>query len=131
MNKIERFEDIIAWQKARKLVAAIYKLTCTEPFRHDFALRNQLRSSAISIPANIAEGAAKRGSAEFRRFLDVAVGSFSEVSYALLFAHEVGFLSTEEYRRLDTVRSRAGKVLWGLYASIARKARKMARETES
>ena len=54
--RIERFEDIVAWQKARKLVTAVYKLTSKDPLLHDFALRDQLRSAAISIPANIAEG---------------------------------------------------------------------------
>src|SRR6266704_2229100 len=119
------FERLDAWRASHELAVAIYAATKAFPKSELYGLTSQLRRAAFSVPANIAEGAAKRGSAEFRRFLDVAVGSFSEVSYALLFAHEVGFLSTEEYRRLDTVRSRAGKVLWGLYASIARKARKM------
>ena len=103
----------------------------TEGRKGDGARRSgDVGRASFSIPANIAEGAAKRGSAEFRRFLDIAVGSFAEVSYALMFAHDVGLLSADDYRRLDTVRNQVGKLVWGLYASIARRARKMGRETE-
>jgi len=60
MGKIERFEDIVAWQKARKLVQEIYKICCIEKYGKDYGLIDQTRRAAISIMANIAEGFARR-----------------------------------------------------------------------
>jgi four helix bundle protein len=79
----------------------------------------------------MAEGSAKRGSAEFRRFLDIAVGSFAEVSYAIVFARDVGLLAPDEYDRLDALRVRVGKLTWGLYSSIAKQARKSRSQPET
>src|SRR6266699_1923310 len=83
----------------------------------------QLRRAAFSIPANIAERSAKRGTREFRRFLDIAVGSFAEVSYALRFSRDVGLLSPKDFGDLEPLRVAVGKLTWGLYATIAKTAR--------
>jgi four helix bundle protein len=83
---------------------------------------SQLRRAAISIPTNLAEGAAKRGSKEFRRFLDISLGSLSELTYLLRLARDLGYLSTEEFDRMVEMRERAGQVTWGLYRAISRKA---------
>jgi four helix bundle protein len=66
---IQRFEDIIAWQKARQLTKAIYAVTRQEPFARDFGLRDQIQRAAVSIMSNIAEGFERMSSAEFHRFL--------------------------------------------------------------
>ena len=95
-----------------------------------FGLTSQMRRAAFSAAANIAEGAAKRGSLEFRRVLDIAIGSLSELSYAILFVTELGLLAQEEGRRLEELRSRAGKLTWGLYKTVSRRA-KQARRAES
>jgi four helix bundle protein len=124
------YERLTAWRAAHELAVAVYHVTKSFPKSELYGLTSQLRRASFSVPANIAEGAAKKGSAEFRRFLDIAVGSFSEVSYSLLFAHDIGLLPTEDYRRLETVRTRVGKLVWGLYASIARRARRTQMEAE-
>jgi four helix bundle protein len=77
MMPYEKFE---AWQVAHELALEIYRVTDKWPKEERFGLTIQLRRAALSAPTNIAEGAAKRGNREFRRFLDIALGSLSEVS---------------------------------------------------
>ena len=93
--RIERFEDIVAWQKARKLVSAVYKLTRTDDLRQDFALRNQIRSAAISIPANIAEGFERNRPREFHQFLSVAKASCAELRTYLYIVSDIGYADTQ------------------------------------
>jgi four helix bundle protein len=73
------------------------------------------------VPANIAEGAAKRGSREFRRFLDTSLGSIAELEYALFLARELEYLSHSEWERIEGKRAEAGRVLWGLYRAVSTK----------
>ena len=76
------YEGLRAWRAAHQLAVAVYKVTRSFPKSELYGMTSQLRRAALSIPANIAEGSAKRGTREFRRFLDIAVWSFAEVSYA-------------------------------------------------
>ena len=69
---IERFEDIIAWQEARKLTKDIYSVTRQDPFAHDFGLRDQIQRASVSSMTNIAEGFDCESKAEFGRFLGIA-----------------------------------------------------------
>lgn len=100
MGKIERFEDIQAWQKARKLNQGIYGVTNSGSFRHDFALKDQMRRAGISIMLNIAEGFARRTHQEFARFLFIAHGSVAEVQSALYIAKDQGYLSEQDFDTL-------------------------------
>jgi four helix bundle protein len=72
MAKIEKFEDILAWQNSMTLCNDIYTLTFNENFIKDFALREQIRKSAISIPSNIAEGFERGSNIQFKYFLTIA-----------------------------------------------------------
>ncbi len=67
------------------------------------------------MPTNIAEGTAKLGPREFRRYLDISLGSLSELSYLLLFSRDSGLLSVSEWQRLDAHRNRVGQLVWRLY----------------
>jgi len=95
-----RFEDLIAWQKARQLGQAVAHLTASPLWREDLRLRSQLRAAAASVMANIAEGFGRVGRAEFRRYLSIAMGSAAEVRSHAHFARDAGLLSEEEHRRL-------------------------------
>jgi four helix bundle protein len=75
------YERLAAWQKSHRLVLLVYRATSKWPKTELYGLVSQARRAAFSIPLNIAEGSAKRGSREFRRFLDIALGSFSELAY--------------------------------------------------
>jgi four helix bundle protein len=82
--------DLLAWQKAHRLVLRIYALSKAWPSEERFGLRSRIRRAAVSIPTNVAEGAARRGKSEFRRFLDFAAGSHAEVAYLLRHAIDPG-----------------------------------------
>ena len=100
MAKIERFEDIDAWKKARELTKIIYEVTSQGKLATDFSLRDQLRRAAVSIMANIAEGFEREGNKEFRQFLATAKGSVGEVKALLYVALDAGLTSTEQFQRL-------------------------------
>jgi four helix bundle protein len=119
MMPYEKFE---AWHIAHELALEIYRVTDAWPKEERFGLTLQLRRAALSAPTNIAEGAAKRGNREFRRFLDIALGSLSEVSYLLRFSRDRELLTPESWLELETLRTRSGQLTWGLYRSISRAA---------
>ncbi len=82
----------------------------------------QTQSAAWSAPVNIVEGSAKRGPKEFRRFLDITLGSMSEIAYALQAARDLGLVSEGEWKRIDSLRQEASKTTWFLYRSIQKAA---------
>jgi len=120
-------ERFTAWRACHERALAIYRGTRSFPKEELFGLTSQMRRAAFSAAANIAEGSAKRGSAEFRRLLDIAIGSLCELSYAILFVTELELLSREEGRRLEELRSRAGELTWGLYKTVSRRAKQVPR----
>ena len=90
---IEKFEDILSWQKAKLLTLCIYKSfkTCK-----DFGFRDQIQRATVSIMNNIAEGFERKGDKEFKRFLFIAKGSCGEVRSMVYLAHDLGYISKEE-----------------------------------
>ncbi len=100
MAKIENFENIQAWQKARELTRAIYKTTLSTPFSKDFFLRDQIRSASISIMANIAEGFGRKSNKEFANVLNMAHGSAAEIQSHLVVALDLNYLSKESFESL-------------------------------
>lgn len=112
----EKFE---AWKIAHDLALEVYRISDRWPVCERYQLTSQVRRAALSVPTNIAEGAAKRGSREFRRYLDIARGSLSELSSLLRFSRDRGILNLETFQTLDELRNHAGKVAWGLYASLS------------
>jgi len=114
------YEKFVAWQVAHELALEIYRVTDHWPKEERFGLTIQLRRASLSAPTNIAEGAAKRGNREFRRFLDIALGSLSEVSYLLRFSRDRGLLTHGSWLELETLRNRSGQLTWRLYRSVSR-----------
>ena len=118
---IERFEDFIAWQKARKLTAAIYKVTNEGDFVRDFGLKDQIRRAAVSSMSNIAEGFERGRSAEFHQFLSVAKASCAEVRAQLYVALDAGYLSTSVFDGLMAQATEVGLIIGGLRLSVERR----------
>ncbi|MCB0077536.1 MAG: four helix bundle protein [Anaerolineales bacterium] len=100
MPKIERFEDIKAWQLARYLCKEIYAVTGKGSFSKDWSLRDQIRRAGLSIMLNIAEGFARQSNREFRQFLYVAHGSVAEVQSALYVAKDQTYITDDDFRNI-------------------------------
>jgi four helix bundle protein len=115
MMPYEKFE---AWKVTHQLALEVYQITERWPAQERYGFTAQTRRAALSAPTNIAEGASKRGRNEFGRFLDIARGSLSELSYLLRFSKDRGILDEVTFAQLDELRDRAGKITWGLYASL-------------
>jgi four helix bundle protein len=118
----KRYERLQAWQACHDLVQSTYGLTGDWPVDERFGMVSQARRAAFSAAANIAEGAAKRGPKEFRRYLDVAIGSLAELSYCLRLAKDLGFRSSERLGEAQTLCDHASRVTWGLYRVVAKRA---------
>lgn len=116
------YERLAAWKRSHELVLGVYQVTATWPKAELYGLVSQTRRAAFSVAANIAEGAAKRGSKEYRRFLDISLGSLSEVSYCLRLARDLKYLDTKEWEQVDSLRSHAHLLTWRLYSVISRRA---------
>ena len=115
------YERFLAWQRCHELLLLIYRSTNHWPKDERFALCQQARRAAYSAGLNIAEGSAKRGSREFRRYLDIANGSLSELSYILRIAMDLDYIDSQEWNKLEQLRVSAGQLTWKLYDSMKRR----------
>ena len=120
MAKIERFEDIQAWQSSRELAKEIYSVTKDGRFARDFGLRDQVRRAAVSIMLNIAEGFARKTNKEFSQFLTVAHGSAAEVQSALYVAIDQDYISQRQFDDLYKMTDQISKMIMG-FSSYLRK----------
>ena len=98
MALITRFEDVHAWQEARKLVKMIYTLTASGAFAKDFGLRDQVQRAAVSVMANVAEGFDCDSNVEFARFLGISRRSAVEVQPLLYAALDIGYIIEAQFR---------------------------------
>ena len=119
-KKVEKFEDLIAWQKARKLTGRIYKTTNQGNFARDYSLKDQIRRAAVSTMSNIAEGFERGGAAEFHRFLVMAKGSCAELRTQLYIALDVAYIPANAFDSLMREAIEVGKIIGGLRASVQR-----------
>jgi four helix bundle protein len=111
----ERFQ---AWKLCHELVLAVYRHTQGWPSQERYGLTAQIRRAAASAAANFSEGSAKRGSKEFRRYIDISLGSLAETSYFLLLARDLGLSTPDEWQVLEELRRRAGGLTWRLARSL-------------
>ncbi len=98
---MQNFKSLKVWEKSHELTLAVYKATANFPKDELYGLTSQIRRACASVPANIAEGCGRTGKAELARFLQVAMGSASELEYHLLLAHDLGLLRDGEYKLLE------------------------------
>lgn len=98
---MKNFRDLKVWEKAHALVLACYEITKPFPREEIFGLVSQIRRAASSIPANIAEDCGRRGNAELHRFLQMAMGSASELEYHLLLSKDLTYLKTDSYEHIQ------------------------------
>ena len=109
--KIERFEDIIAWQKARELAVIIYRLFETSK---DFGFKDQIQRASVSVMNNIAEGFERKTNKEFKQFLFIAKGSCGEVRSMLYLAKDIKMINDANFNELHQQSEEISKILSGL-----------------
>jgi four helix bundle protein len=116
MKRIESHKDLIVWQKAIKLAGRVYAATRQLPSEERYGLNSQLRRAAVSIPSNIAEGAARKNRAEFLQFLHIARGSLSELETQMLITVQQDLVSSEMAGLEDI--AEVGRLLNGLISKL-------------
>jgi four helix bundle protein len=119
MENLVNHRKLVAWQKAIKLVRLVYRETAGFPRDEIFGLTSQLRRSAVSIPANIAEGAGRNSSRELAQFLGIASGSRAELDTHIEIALQLGFVRADS--ELFSQLARVGELLVGLRKSIVQR----------
>ncbi|MCK5308249.1 MAG: four helix bundle protein [Zetaproteobacteria bacterium] len=117
-SKIQRFEDLIVWQKSMVLSKEIYRITSEGPLAKDWGLRDQIRGASVSILSNIAEGFGKYSNPEFKKYLAIANGSSFEVRAQLHLARELGYISELEAEMLIRACTDVSKLISGLRRSV-------------
>lgn len=113
--KIEKFEDVIAWQKAKELAVCVYKLFKNS---RDFGFRDQIQRAAISVSNNIAEGFERRTDDELKYFLYIAKGSCGEIRSMAHIAHELKYLEKTDFDRVYNYALEISKILGGFIKKL-------------
>ncbi|MBN2891324.1 MAG: four helix bundle protein [Bacteroidales bacterium] len=113
--KIDKFEDIISWQKAKVLTILLYK---TFENSKDFAFKNQLERAAVSIMNNIAEGYERQTNKEFKQFLFIAKGSSAEVRSMLYLAKDLDKINDHQFEELYSLSLEISKLISGLIKTL-------------
>ena len=117
-EKIEKFEDLIAWQKARELTRKIYETTKQGEFQRDFGLRDQTRRASVSVMSNIAEGFERGGRSEFHQFLVIAKGSCAELRSQLYVALDAEYIDQTKVQNLAALAKETSRLVGGLRAAV-------------
>jgi len=114
------WSDLEVWKKAHNLVLKIYQLTASFPKNETYALIDQLRRAAYSVPANIVEGQSRNTTKEYRSFLYNARGSVEEIRYFLLLSRDLGYIDQDIYKTIESEYETVSKMLNGLIKSLKR-----------
>lgn len=111
-------QKLNAWIHSFQLVKTLYELTNTYPPEEKFGLIAQIRRAVVSVPVNIAEGAARKGKKEFIHFLHIALGSLTELDTLILLSRDLGFISNEKAALLINEMDAIGKMIYGLIKKL-------------
>lgn len=117
------YKNIKAYQFADDLVVEVYKITKDFPKEELYGLTSQLRRAAVSIPANIAEGASRHHKRDYLHFLYIARGSSAETEYLLHLSSRLGYLSNDRFDKIDSIKQEAAKTLFGLIGAVEKETR--------
>ena len=99
---MQDFHSLLIWQKGHELTLKVYEASKSFPKEEMFALTSQVRRAAYSIPTNIAEGCGRKTNADFSHFLQMSIGSSSELEYEILLAKDLNYISEDSYNQLSS-----------------------------
>jgi four helix bundle protein len=125
------FRSLNVWQKAHALTLQVYEATGSFPREEVYSLTSQLRRSASSIGANIAEGCGRSGDAELGRFLHIAMGSASELEYHLILARDLRYLTDGQYEEMSAALVEVKRMLGGLSGRLRPQRRSTSEDADS
>ena len=110
---ISGYKKLMVYQKSKELVLIIYKLTAKYPKSETYSLVDQMRRSAVSVPANLIEGYSKESSAEFARFLTISIGSLAELEFYIELSLDLKYINEEESYKIDSLIYDTKRLLYG------------------
>jgi four helix bundle protein len=115
---MQDFQNLIVWQRAHELTLAVYRATATLPPSERYGLTAQMRSAAVSVESNIAEGCGRGSDPDFARFLHNATGSANELECQILVARDLGYWNADTARGLSGKRREVKRMLAALIATV-------------
>lgn len=118
MSTIKSYRDLIIWQKAVDLVTKVYSVTGNFPSSEIYGLTNQLRRCAVSIPSNIAEGYGRNSTADYKRFLQISVGSLYELQTQVVIAFNLTYVSKMQYDELTGLSIEIDKMIYSIIQKL-------------
>lgn len=116
--QVQSYRDLIVWQKSMDLVERVYRMTGVFPNDEMYGLSSQVRRAAVSIPSNIAEGQARKSTAEFLHFLSIAQGSRAEVETQTLIAQRLGYVTQSQITEIISLLEEISKMINTLRAKL-------------
>ena len=119
-QRVDSFEQLIAWQKSRDLCRLVYEMTSKPPLARDFGYTGQLQRAAVSVMSNIAEGFERAGRGELHQFLSVAKGSCAEVRSLLYVGLDAGYIPPQTFEMLRERTYELARIIGGFRAAVAR-----------
>ncbi len=120
------FRDLVVWERSHRLTLVLYRATDRFPKTEMFGLTSQIRRAAASVPTNLAEGCGRWGDGDMGRFVQIAMGSASEVDYLILLARDLEYLPANQYEAVSAELDEIRRMLTALYKRIRRVAEKQA-----
>ena len=118
MSALKSYQDLEVWKKSIELAEMVYQISARFPAAEKFGMTSQVRRAAVSVAANIAEGAERHGTGEFRQFLGIASGSLAETETFLILAQRLGMAKEEQVKLLLAQAADVGRMLNGLKRSL-------------
>ncbi|MEW6171725.1 MAG: four helix bundle protein [Bacillota bacterium] len=121
MSTLKSYQDLEVWRKSIELAEMVYRLSAHFPKEEKFGLTSQIRRAAISVSADIAEGAERTGTGEFLQFLGIAGGSLAETETFLILAERLGMVTKDQTSQLQAQAAEVGRMINGLKRSLRSK----------
>jgi four helix bundle protein len=122
---VQDFRQLQVWQKSHQLVLLVYRTTQAFPANEIYGLTNQMRRASVSVPSNIAEGSGRGSDKDFARFVQIAIGSISELEYQTLLARDLGYINANTYNELAVQITEAKRMLIGLHKKLTAKSQQL------
>lgn len=117
---MNHWKELVVWRKSHELVLLIYKVVATFPKNEQYALADQIKRAAASVPANIVEGHSRNSQKDFLRFLYIARGSLEELRYFLLLSKDLQYIDDTKYDEIEATCTQTSKLLNGLIKSLSK-----------